>query len=294
MIRCVKCGRDNADEMRFCTNCGAQLGTASSSGSTASDSSQFETISFSAPPPTSPTGWPTVGSFLPPPPQPAVSMGRERKNTGLMIGIIAVLLLGVVSAGAGVGWYLYSRSKDEVANNNQANRNTENTNDTPRPSPSASNANTRPTPGQTPSPSPSANLFEPPTAPTKEGTFTVYANEGWQLSKIAVVPYEQYTTKVDGIVDLAGAKAGIRADGVNDAKLKGRRLFAEYPTGALLMRTRYADGRFSNTVAARVNGNWENLPDERGMLEFIINDNSPKENGGQFTVKVKLVSVPKK
>ena len=60
------------------------------------------------------------------------------------------------------------------------------------------------------------------------------------------------------------------------------------------MRTRYADGRFSNTVAAGVNGSWENLPEERGMLEFAVNDNAPKDNGGQFTIRVKMTSVPKK
>jgi hypothetical protein len=205
----------------------------------------------------------------------------------LIIGVVIALLLGMLGAVGGIGWYLYSKSGPEVANRNTKNENVS-------PSPTDSNANTRPSPEA--SPSPSNKSFEPPTTPTKEGTFTVYANEGWQLSNIAVVPYEKYTTRVDGIVDLAGAKAGIRAGGDKDAKLKSRRLFAEYPTGALLMRTRYADGRFSNTVAvvAGASGEWENLPDERGMLEFAINDNAPKDNGGQFTVRVRMKSVPKK
>lgn len=204
----------------------------------------------------------------------------------MITGIVIVLLLGMVSAAGAIGWYLYSKSGTEVANKNQ---NTGNENVSPSPSPTDSNANQRPTP----KPSPSNMSFDPPTVPTKEGTFTVYANEGWQLSNIAVVPYEKYTTKVEGLVDLAGAKAGIRADGNKDAKLKSRRLFAEYPTGALLMRTRYANGRFSNTVAAGTSGAWENLPDERGMLEFAVNDNAPQDNGGQFTVRVKMTSVPK-
>ncbi|MGB7926377.1 MAG: zinc ribbon domain-containing protein [Pyrinomonadaceae bacterium] len=284
MLRCGKCGRDNAEGMRFCTNCGALLET-EPAGDEIDSSQPPETISFSTPPPTSPTaGWPTAGAYLPP--QPPVSKGRDN-NTGLIIGIAAVLLVGVLVVAGGVGWYVYSNSGPEVANRNTNNRNDA----TPSPSPANTNANTRPSPS--PSPSPSNKSFDPPTAPTKEGSFTVYANEGWQLSEIAVVPYEKYTTKAEGLVDLAGAKAGIRAGGDKDAKLKSRRLFAEYPTGALLMRTRYADGRFSNTVAAGTNGAWENLPDERGMLEFAINDNAPKDNGGQFTIRVKMTSVPK-
>ena len=286
MSRCGKCGTDNAEGMRFCTNCGTPLVAEPSGGSTSLNSSEPATLSFPAPPPTNPTGWPTVGSYIPPP--PPVSSGSSQKNTGLIAGIVVVLLLGAVSMAGVIGWYIYSKSDTEVANKNQ---NTENENATPSPSPTDSNANQRPTPK--PSPSPSTMSFEPPTAPTKEGSFTVYANEGWQLSNIAVVPYEKYTTKVDGLVDLAGAKAGIRAGGDKDAKLKSRRLFAEYPTGALLMRTRYANGRFSNTVAAGVSGNWENLPDERGMLEFAVNDNAPQDNGGQFSVRVKMTSVPK-
>jgi hypothetical protein len=155
------------------------------------------------------------------------------------------------------------------------------------------NANASPEASPSPTPSPKQS-FEPPTTPTKEGTFTIYANEGWQLSEIAVVPRERYTSTTEGIVDIAGVKTGVRAGGLKDEKYKSRRLYPEFPVGALLMRTRYADGRFSNMVVVGTSGSWENLPDERGMLEFIINDNSPKDNGGQFTIKVKLVSVPKK
>jgi hypothetical protein len=286
MIRCEKCGRDNADGMRFCTNCGALLEATAvrGGGGTAAESSQSETLSFSAPPPTSPTGWPTIGAFTPPPPVQPVQ--EKRGRTGLIVGVVVVLLLGLLGGAGALGWYLYNSSSDTKEAN--LNRKSDNENATPSP-----NANARPSPEAKPSPSPRS--FEPPTVPTKQGTFTVYANEGWQLSNIAVVPYENYTTKVDGIVDLAGAKAGIRPGGDKDAKLKSRRLFAEYPTGALLMRTRYADGRFSNTVAvaAGASGSWQNLPDERGMLEFAINDNAPQDNGGQFTVTVKMTSVPK-
>jgi hypothetical protein len=205
--------------------------------------------------------------------------------------IVGALLLGLAGIGGLGAWYYYS-SGTETANNGGIGLgdDTKNKNGSPSPKPT-SNVNTEPTPAASPT---SKQLFEPPTVPTKEGTFTVYANEGWQMSNIAVVPLEEFTTSVDGIVDVAGVKVGLRAGGTKDAQFKSRRLVPEFPTGALLMRTRYADGRYSNMVAAGTSGSWQNLPDERGMLEFAINDNAPQNNGGQFTIRVKLTKVPKK
>src|SRR5256714_6863017 len=114
MIRCGKCGRDNADGMRFCTTCGALIETAASGGSssTAADPPSPDTLSFSAPPPTSPTGWPTIGSFAPPPPAQPVDKGRG-SNTGLIVGVIVVLLLGVAGAAGVVGWDLFFKTRTE-------------------------------------------------------------------------------------------------------------------------------------------------------------------------------------
>jgi hypothetical protein len=201
-------------------------------------------------------------------------------------------LLGLLGVGGIAGYYYYSNSKNVAVNNGNSNR--RGTLDPDKKATPEANTNASPESSPEPSPSPRQQLFEPPTTPTKEGSFTVYANESWQRSDIAVVPLEQFTTTVDGIVDIAGVKTGVRAGGVSDAKFKSRRLFPEFPVGALIMRTRYADGRFSNMVAAGIRGDWQNLPDERGMLEFIINDNAPQDNGGQFTIKVKFRSVPKK
>jgi hypothetical protein len=278
--------------MRFCTNCGTAIADANSLSGTP-DSSSVETLSLPANPQTAPTNWPNFADSYkaqtPPVAEP------KKSKAGLIIGIIAALgLLGLVVVG-GIGYYYYSSWDSEVANGNN-NQGVHNSNIGDEDA----NANSSPTPKASPSPIPSptpAQLFTPPTEPTKDGTFTIYANEGWQLSQIAVVPEEKYTTTVEGIVDLAGAKAGIRAGGTKDEQYKSRRLFPEWPTGALLMRTRYADGRFSNTLpvsASGATGYWENLPDERGMLEFRINDNSPANNGGQFTIRKKHTSVPKK
>jgi hypothetical protein len=199
------------------------------------------------------------------------------------------VLLGIIAVGGGVGYYYYSGSNKDAPsrNDNQGVYSSSTIDD------SNANKNASPTPSATPA---VTQMFEPPKEPTKDASFTVYANGDWQLSQIAVVPLEQYRTSVEGIVDLAGAKAGVRAGGTNDAQLKSRRLFAEWPTGALLMRTRYADGRFSNTMATSAggaSGSWQNLPDERGMLEFRINDNQQQNNGGQFTIRVRLTKAPK-
>ena len=293
MVRCWKCGRENEDGMRFCTNCGTALtpGQAGSgSGQAGYDPSSSETISFNAPPQTAfGAGTPTTPYTAPPFTE---SSPPPKSKTGLIVGIIVgTLLLGLLGLGGVAGYYYYSNTKDATTNNCNSRQGTLD----PDTKPTPSQANTNATPEGQPSPTPAPKqLFEPPTTPTKEGSFTVYANEGWQMSNIAVVPLEQFTTTAEGIVDIAGVKTGVRAGGVNDAKFKSRRLFPEFPLGALIMRTRYADGRFSNMVTAGTSGNWQNLPDERGMLEFIINDNAPQDNGGQFTVKVKLKSVPKK
>lgn len=295
MVRCWKCGRENEEGMRFCTNCGTPVAAAGGQSGAASGGydATSETISFNAPPqtavgmgtPTTPYTAPPFTNNQPPPP--------PKSSTGLIVGVIAgVLLLGLLGGVGVAGYYYYSNSKNVAVNNGNGNR--EGKIDPDKKGTPEANANASPESSPEASPSPKQQLFEPPTTPTKEGTFTVYANEGWQRSDIAVVPLEQFTTTVDGIVDIAGVKTGVRAAGVSDAKFKSRRLFPEFPVGALIMRTRYADGRFSNMVAAGARGDWQNLPDERGMLEFIINDNAPQDNGGQFTIKVKLRSVPKK
>lgn len=155
----------------------------------------------------------------------------------------------------------------------------------------APNVSSPPETSQTPQVS-----FTPPTDPTKKGSFTVYANTGWQLSDIDTVSRETFTTSVVGKIDLDGIKTGVSSSGVNDAKTKARRLYPEYPTGALLMRTRYADGKYSNiaaVTAGSATGQWQNYPGERGKIEFCINDNAPAKNGGQFTVTVNFIDAPK-
>lgn len=286
MASCGKCGKENPVGMLFCTNCGNSMPDTSSPGGSSPGSQSVETLVLNQAPQTSPTNWPNIGDSYRAPAAPEPPKGR----TGLIVGVVVgVLLLGLVAVG-GIGYYVYTKSDDKVANGNA-------NGEVYKPSTGGdSDGNENATKKASPTPTPAnSQLFTPPTEPTKDGSFTVYANGDWQLSQIAVVPLERYRTSVEGIVDLVGAKTGVRSSGTNDEQFKSRRLFADFPTGALLMRTRYADGRFSNTTAvtAGASGSWQNLPDERGMLEFRLNDNQQQNNGGQFTVRKRSTSVPK-
>lgn len=288
MASCGKCGKENPVGMLFCTNCGNSLPDSSSPGGSSPGSQSVETLVLNQSPQTSPTNWPSIGDSYRAPAAPAPPKSR----TGLIVGIVVgVLLLGLIAAG-GIGYYIYTKTEGTGVNRN-ANGEVYKSS-TEGDSNSNENSNKKASPTPTPKPA-NTQLFTPPTEPTKDGSFTVYANGDWQLSQIAVVPLERYRTSVEGIVDLVGAKTGVRSSGTNDEQFKSRRLFADFPTGALLMRTRYADGRFSNTTAvtAGSSGSWQNLPDERGFLEFRLNDKQQQNNGGQFTVRKRSTSAPK-
>lgn len=223
---------------------------------------------------------------------------KSGKKIFLVLGGVLSLFALVLIAGAAIVFFNWKQKNPIVVNNS-----------TPTPAPTRGIVGKSPSPKSSASPSASPDVspnaspsatpqvsFTPPVEPTKKGTFTVYANGGWQLSEINTVPLENFRTSAAGLIDVAGIKTGVSPKGIADAKTKSRRIFAEYPTGALMMRTRYADGKYSNVqpvTAAPSVGIWQNFPDERGRLEFCINDNAPETNGGQFTVTVKMTSVPK-
>ncbi len=133
--------------------------------------------------------------------------------------------------------------------------------------------------------------FPTPTTPTKSANYNVKNVSGWQLSEIQTVPRERFIVKVRGRIDLDGIKNNVSAKGVKGHE--DRRRLKEYPTGALLMRTHYPDGRHSNIQPVTASQYWENYPDETGKIEFLINDNSPENNSGEFTISFKMQDVPK-
>ena len=287
--RCPRCGYENTDIMRFCMNCGTALAD-ESTGSLGGTPTNFGA-------PRDPNFFNVnSGGFAQSP--PTISTSKPKSKIGLIIGGIAALLFLVFGAGAAIIFFNWKSKPVYVANTDSSPQVSPTfdpgKNSTPKTSDSpgfSSTPNVAPTVSSTPQTS-----FTPPTQATKVGTFTVYANGGWQLSEIDVVPLEQFRTSVQGLIDLAGIKTSVNSNGVADAKTKSRRIYPEFPTGALLMRTRYADGKFSNmqpVTAPPSQGIWQNFPDERGRLEFCINDNAPEQNGGQFIVTARMTSVPK-
>jgi len=134
--------------------------------------------------------------------------------------------------------------------------------------------------------------FTPPAKPTAQGVFNVKADKNWQLSNLDVVPNEKFVLLAVGNVNLGEIEKNVSPEGIADKKYQTRRLFPEFPVGALLMRTRYADGKYSKISAVATKnstGIWQNAPDERGRLEFCINDNAPDDNAGVFVVSLAII-----
>jgi hypothetical protein len=265
--------------MFFCLDCGVELISAPDTGWQSTDAKTAEfgenaTVVRNQP---LATQYSAVAYSAPKPPS------GSKKIFVVLGGLAALVLLLIIAVAAIVGYNYFSKSRNAVTTGNSTSSNVNKT--------SSGNNSSSPAVNATPSVS-----FTPPTDPTRSGTFTVYANGGWQLSPLDTVPLEEFRTKVEGKVDIVGVKTGISASGVTDEASKSRRVYPEFPTGALLMRTRYADGKFSNVMAmttSGANGSWQNFPDERGRMEFCVNDNAPEKNGGQFTVTLTFTKIGK-
>ena len=260
---CGNCGNENTDAMNFCLQCGMPLASNpawNAEEPTASFSGKpFESAPLNAEPKTIPRNF---------------SMQPKKNGKGLywiVGGIVTVLALGFFGIAGLVGMTFLTAKQTA-----------------PPPTPLKPVYSPSPLDSPLPDKSPAAvptpqTSFTPPTAPTKKGIFTVSADQGWQLSNIDVTGSEKFLTSVGGKINLKNIKQNVSANGVSDAKTAARRLFPQYPTGALLMRTRFADGRVSNMQPVSANV-WQNYPDEFGRLEFCVNDREPQSNDGEFVV----------
>lgn len=301
MKKCQNCNYENADAMSFCLQCGTPLANSPmvvnlhDSGAAAAQNQSAPDTAFNKSAETVFGAQPFRTNF---PPATASARPKSSKKIFFVLGGVLSLFALLLIAGAAIVFFNWKPKNTVVVNNS-----------TPTPAPTRGIVDKSPSPKSSVSPSASPAVspspaasptpqtsFTPPIEPTKKGTFTVYANGGWQMSDIDTVARENFRTDAQGLIDLSGIKTSVSSKGVTDANTKARRIYAEYPTGALMMRTRYADGKYSNVqpvTAAPSVGIWQNFPDEQGKLEFCINDNAPEENGGQFTVTVTMTNAPK-
>jgi hypothetical protein len=148
----------------------------------------------------------------------------------------------------------------------------------------------QPTPVSKPTPDNETITFPVPRIPTKRATFRVEAVSGWQLSEIKTVSLENFRVQTRGTIKLDGISQRISARGING--YQNRRIFKQFRTGALLMRTHYPNGNHSNIQAVAAGEYWQNYKNETGKIEFFINDNEAENSSGEFTINFAMINVP--
>lgn len=279
MKLCPNCRKFNDDSMNFCLNCGA----------------------------------PIVNSAAPPQPQQQAQFGRppqvispprvRRKRSSKMVWLIlcAAGVLGFV--------FLFSlfvlpllgvlfAVSSSINTNTNTNTNSNRSSNVSRPV--LSNLSNSALTSQANGKDKNANgddddrkpLTEPKT-PTAKAAFQFDASaSGWQTSDIFVVPNENYILHSKGTVKVSGLGT-LTAKGAKKGESEDRRINKEFATAALLMRTRNLDGSISSVVAVEsdeTTGFWITEPEERGFLEFCLNDNTSEDNQGQLNVEFVAIS----
>lgn len=295
MKDCEKCGTENLDDVKFCKNCGAEFApdprmiasveTVESLGEELGEELN-DTKTETAEVGTRFQDDASIQTFTAHKPQ-----ASSKTLYWLLGGCLTLLLIAFIA----VAIFLYlnwGTERAETASNSK----TEPT--TPAPilidekTPESKTEESE----QTEEPQLDAETdkpeisFTPPVEPTRQGSFSVKADKGWQVSEINTVPSEIFRTSIRGKVFMGGIDKNVSPEGIEEDT--DRRLLKQFPTGALLMRTRFANGKVGNIQPATAYSQWENFKNERGRLEFLINDNSPENNKGEFIVTVRMVSVP--
>ncbi len=284
MKSCGRCGFQNDESMSFCLECGSAI---SDNGpkmvvpldaidadiqptERVTDSYADQTVianRFAAPPP-------------PSPPKKSGGMKVFKILLGLTVGV--TLLVLAVIGGIAVAVYLSitnSEPRPIVRN--------------PTPTPFVISTPTQtPTPKPTPeiTPTPKSVTIDPGTKPTLKADFDIDTGDEWQTSEIQTIGNENFRVVASGNYNLEGVRENVSAKGV--AGKRERRIYKQFRTGALLMRTRYPNGKTSNIQAVSTGENWQNYPDEKGNLEFIVNDNSPEDNEGTLRIKFEMIEKP--
>lgn len=304
MKKCQSCGFNNTDIMNFCLECGTALikepqmvvPLDSLSGQEAEKTSEQVTENYEKET--------VVGNrFAIQQSVPTYQQQTPKKSSNAKIFLaIGSLLLGLMFliGGGAVGILIYALQSEGSSKPNRPLVSktpidepefptpTPEVYETPEPTPKVKKT---PRPEKTPLPKEEPITFPTPKVPTKRATFRVKNVSGWQLSNIKTVPLENFEVRVSGRIKLDGIKRKISARGISG--YKNRRILKQYPTGAVLMRTHYPDGRHSNIQPVSAGTFWQNYKDETGKIEFIINDKFADDADGEFKVRFKMINVPK-
>lgn len=280
MKSCRKCGFSNDDSMQFCVECGTAL----------KDSPQMvvplDSLSGTEKPteeiPAASESETVVANRFAAPGAQKPSTSGGKRAIKIFIGIIVAGVLLVTFAAAGVILAVYLSIIDAAPRPIVSRRETPTPTRTPR---WIVKSTPKSTPEATPEPSPTIRI-EIDAVATRKTSFEIQTDESWQVSKVRTIGSENFIVTATGNYELDGIKKRVTARGVSGHK--ERRLFKDFRTGALLMRTHYPDGRHSNIQAVSSGKYWQNYPDEEGNLEFIVNDNDPDENDGDLTIRFEM------
>ena len=196
-----------------------------------------------------------------------------------VIGVGLILVVGAAGIAAAIALSIYNApQKTPIAKRDYP---------TPYPTPAVRNTPRTLIPKRTPTPGPTPEKYvttpvNPIGPASKRGSFTIKANQKWQISKIRTVGSQNFRVVAFGTYKLSGIRNRVSARGVSGHT--HRRIFKQYNTGALLMRTHYPDGSHSNIQPVAAGQFWQNYPKERGLLEFIVNDNRMENNSGSLRI----------
>ena len=261
MKKCQSCNYENSDVMNFCLECGSALAEVPKmvvpiEGAETEDinASEIQTDSFEKETVVDNDRFgfnQSVPTY--------VHSEKPGSNTKIYIAIAGVVLFlgfGIVAAAAGIIYATWNVSEPKPLVSTP--KSTPITDDDLVPTPFPEDDIPAPPPGN-PRTTPSGNndviTFPAPKTPTKRGTFRVRNGSGWQLSEIKTVPSEDFRVLVKGRIKLGGIGKYVTAQGIKG--YEDRRIHKEFPTGALLMRTHYPDGRHSGIQPVALGQYWK-------------------------------------
>jgi curli biogenesis system outer membrane secretion channel CsgG len=162
--------------------------------------------------------------------------------------------------------------------------------DTVTNSPTGAGITPPPPSRETRSPSPpqqqSVNTPPPPVARARqEQTITVTAKSGWFDTQLDIPPGTIVEFSADGAVQLNQIAASLPG-GIPGRARSPRLPLPTAPVGALVAKFQYSGGRASTPVLIGAQGKAQTAT-ESGRLWLSVNDDTPADNNGAFTVKVR-------